>query len=103
MITATAAVNEAVNGARSLPDLVRRLETLDPAAASQLTGKLLLQSKSPPAILIATGIVWVSTKYGLGWDADFAALVSGAVLAGVAYAMRYVTSHPIAGIFKRAS
>ena len=90
-----------VRDARSVPDLIAKAKTVDPALAEQLTGKALFTSKSPPGIAIAAVIAWASTKYGFGWDeatVDMLTLVSGVV---AAYAMRAITSAPIASLFSK--
>ena len=94
-ITATAAVNEAIAAAKSLPELIA---IAPPELATQLETKPLLYSKSPPAVALALILSWASTKYALGWDANTCALISGLVAMAAAYAMRAITSKPIAGI-----
>jgi hypothetical protein len=98
VLTATAAVNDAVSAAKSLPNLIANLYALDPALATQLETKPLLASKTPWGTLAAGMVGWVSSRYGFGFDANTCSLVSGfAVLVG-SYAMRALTRQPIAGL-----
>ena len=101
---ATATVRDrVVADARSLPDLIEKAKTADPALAEQLTAKPLLASKSPVGTLIAGVVAWAAGRYGLGWDQTTCDLVAGcAVLLG-GYGMRYVTTGPIAGIFSKGA
>ncbi len=94
-LSATPLVNAVIARARSLPELIA---SLPPGLAQQLISKPLLASRSPPAVLLATGLAWVSTRYGLGWDDNTDALIAGTVLLGVAYLMRRLTKQPIAGV-----
>lgn len=96
-LCATPMVNAAIARARSLPELIA---SLPPSMAVQLETKPLLLSRSPPAVLLATGIAWVSTKYGLGWDDTLDSLIAGGVLLLVGYLMRMVTRQPTAGIVR---
>ncbi len=96
VLSATPAINALVNRARSLPEL---LASLPPGLAAYFTTKPLILSRSPPAVLLATGIAWVSTRYGLGWDDKMDALIAGTVLLAVGYLMRLISKQPIAGVF----
>ncbi len=95
MLTATTMVNSAVAGAKDLPDLVKRLDAVDPSAAQAITGKALIASRTPWGVLATMLVTWASAKYGLGWDADTCTLVAGAGAFIGSYAMRYVTTGPI--------
>ncbi len=98
ILSSTAAVNEAIAAAKSLPNLIANLYALDPALATQLETKPLLASKTPWGTLAAGVIAWVSSRYGFGFDETTCGLLSGmAVLLG-SYAMRAVTKQPIAGV-----
>jgi hypothetical protein len=94
--------DEAIKAAQSLPDLVNKLQTADPDLAEQLTGKALIYSRTPWGTLLATGIAWAVTKYGIDWDESTCALVSGAVLIAASYFMRWITTTPVMGIFTKA-
>jgi len=64
-------------------------------------GKALIASKSPWGALLGGGIGWAVAYYGLQLDPVACnTLAGGAVLLG-GYAMRYITSEPIVGIFKK--
>lgn len=97
-LSATPIVNAAIADAKSLPGLIANLQAADPSLATQLESKPLLASKSPPAVLIAYGIAWASTRYGFGWDETTCSLVAGVIVTLAAYGMRYVTKQPTAGI-----
>jgi hypothetical protein len=98
-LSATAAVNEAIAAANSLPNLIANLHALNPELADQLESKPLLASRSPWGTLAAGVIAWASTRYGFGFDETTCSLVSGiAVLIG-SYSMRAITKKPVAGIF----
>lgn len=93
--------NDAIAGAQTLPDLVMRLQAVDPTLAAQLVSKPLVMSKTPVGVLVVTAIVYVSSKYALGWDQGFCELLGGAGLVLGAYVMRWFSSRPIAGIFTK--
>ena len=98
VLTATAAVNEAIATAKSLPNLIANLYALDPALATQLETKPLLASRTPWGTLAAGMVGWISSRYGFGFDETTCSLIAGlAVLLG-SYAMRSVTKQPVAGI-----
>lgn len=97
----TAALNDAVATATSLPDLVDKASTIDPALAAALAGKALLASKTPWGVLLTSGIVMIVSKYGLGWNEHFCELLSGVTILGASYAMRYWSPGRITGIFKK--
>ena len=97
----TKAENAAVREAKDLPDLLRRLEAVNPALAAQLVGKSLAASRTPWGTLLLPVVAYLAARYGLGWTPDIDALVAGiAVLIG-SYAMRCVTSTPITSLFHR--
>lgn len=90
--------DEAINQARTLPELIRNLSRVSPDLAQQLVGKSLLASKSVWGNAIAMVVAWAVTKWGLGWDAQTSAEVTGAVVMAATIALRYVTRQPISGI-----
>src|SRR5581483_899173 len=92
-------VNAAVADAKSLPELVTKLNTVDPALAQSIEGKALVASRTPWGVVIGFGVAWAASKYGLGWDADLCALVSGVAVLAAGYVMRLVTAGPIRGWF----
>ena len=95
-----ALLNQAVADAQSLPDLITKTQAIDPALAKSLEGKSLLASKSPWGTILLAIIGWLVSRYGLGWPPDVQALVSGACVLAGSYAMRYVTSARITGLFR---
>ena len=112
-----AAINDAVKAAQNLPDLVAKVQTLDPAFADAITGKALAASKSPWGTLLCSAVAWLAAKYGLTctaaaaaatscWSADTVNLVGGlAAMGGAvvgAYIMRAFTRGPITGVVKAA-
>lgn len=101
-ITATPAVNAAVLTATSLPDLVNKLNTIDPALGDQITGKALIASKTPWGVLAAYGVAYISTRYGLGWSETTTNLVAGGFVLIASFGMRYVSNHPITSLFTKA-
>lgn len=96
-LSATPIVNAAIDEARTLPDLIAKLP---PGLATQLLSKPLLFAKSPPGVFLATGVTWVSARYGLGWSADTCAIVAGVACYGAGLALRALTCQPIAGIVR---
>ncbi len=97
-LSPTAAVNEAIAAAKSLPNLIANLYALNPALATQLETKPLLASRTPWGTLAAGVVAWLSTRYGFGFDDTTCSLLSGiAVLVG-SYGMRALTKQPIAGV-----
>lgn len=94
--------DEAVAGAKSLPELIDRAQMADPALAKALTGKALIASKTPAGVLLGTGFAYLATKYGLGWDQGLCELVAGGALLAASYVMRYVTAGRITGILTKA-
>ena len=101
-LTATPAVNQAIAAAHDLPSLISELNAVDPALATQIEGKALIASKTPWGTLAAAVVAWAAARYGLGWDADTDALVAGLGLVAGSFAMRAITTSPIAGWFAKA-
>ena len=89
--------------AQSLPDLIASAEAYDPILAKTLTGKALVASKSVWGPVVGAGVTWIVTKYGIGWDANLCAEVSGAIVLIVSAVIRSVTAGPIVGIFSKGS
>lgn len=101
-------------GAPAALETVRAVAAIDPGLAP----KALIASKSGPGVIIATGLAFFGTKWGLTctsavaatancWTADDISMASGLVaiiVSGLsAYAMRWITSAPIAGLFTTKS
>jgi hypothetical protein len=99
-IAPTPEVNAAIATARDLPDLVHKLERVDPAAAEQLAGKALVASRTVYGGVATIAVTWLVGRYNLGWGADVVSLVAGgAVIVG----LRIYTSAPIASLLGRLS
>ena len=97
VLSSTAAVNEAIAAAKSLPNLIANLYALDPALVTQLESKPLLASKTPWGTLAAGVVGWLSSRYGFGFDETTCGLISGAAVVVGSYLMRALTKQPIAG------
>jgi hypothetical protein len=85
--------------AKSLPELVTQAKLYDPQLADALTGRALVASKTVWGNFITTGVTWVATKYGFGWDPNTCALVSGVVLLATSAILRTFSNGPITGLF----
>lgn len=91
-------VNAAIAAARDLPTLIVNLRRINPALADQLESKPLCFSRSPWGVLAAGLVGWISTRYGLGLDADTDALIAGAAVLAAGFLMRRFTNRPVAGL-----
>ena len=100
---ANAAVTDAVAAAKDLPDLVNKLQVVDPALAQQIEGKALAASTTPIGTFLVPALVWLAARYGLGWDATMCSWIAGGLVLIGTYVMRYITTSPIAGIFSKAA
>ena len=85
--------------ARDLPSLIQTAKAVDPDLAASLTPKALLASKSVWGSAVSLVVGWAVTHWGLGWDADTCALVTGLLVMGVSAATRAITRSPIGGVF----
>jgi hypothetical protein len=99
----TPAVNAAIGAARDLPDLVNRLQVVDPGLATQLEGHALIYSKTMYGQILAPIITLVVTKFGLGWDANTCELATGIVIMIGGVAFRWFTTSPISGWFSKGA
>lgn len=90
--------DRAIADAKDLPSLINNVSAVDPALASQLTGKALLASKTPWGTIAGGVVGWLVSHYGLGWDQATCDVVAGACVLLASYAMRYVTAAPITGV-----
>jgi hypothetical protein len=97
-IKTTALINQAVADAKDLPQLVEFLQTASPPLAAALETKPLAYSKTPWGTLAVAVVAWVSSKYGLGLDANTCALIGGFGALVGAYAMRAITTGAISGV-----
>jgi hypothetical protein len=95
--------DNAIADAKDLPSLVDGLRTADPNLAAAITGKSLVASRTPGAILLTSGVTYLAGRYGLGWDADFCALVASGVLLAASYVMRAISSARITSILPKAT
>lgn len=90
--------NDLVRGAQSLPDLVHQAKTLDPHLAESLTEKSLVGSKTVWGPPISFGVIWLGSHYGLGWDDQTCAMLSGLISWVVLVGCRYVSRSSIGSI-----
>lgn len=98
MPTQSSLIDIAIQDAKNLPDLIAKLEKIDPALAQQFSGKALLASRSPWGVLISAILGWLVTHYGLGWSDDTVAIVDGLIILASSYGMRYITRAPITSV-----
>jgi hypothetical protein len=89
-----------VKDAQSLPDLIERAESVDPALAKSLSEKSLVGSKSVWAPAATWVVTWGASHFGLGWDQNTCALVASLLAWVAVIGARYVTRSPIGGVFK---
>ena len=88
--------DQLIADAKNLPDLVQAARVADPVLAEALTGKALIASKTVWGNAISTLIAWVVSRYGLGWDPNTCALISGLVLLAASAIIRSISAGPIA-------
>lgn len=83
-LAAVKATNIAVVAAKDLPDLLTKLNTVNPALYAQLTGTLATYAKSAaaPAVGLVVGEIVAKGVDALGvtWTADTTALVTNLIL-----------------------
>ena len=72
----------------------------EPDEAPPVATKPLIASRSPPAVMLAAVLVWASAKYGFGWDDNTVSLLTLLISGVAAYAMRYITQAPVAGLLR---
>lgn len=87
-----------VRGAKSLPDLVTQAKAIDPQLAESLTEKSLVGSKTVWGPPISFGVIWLGSHYGLGWDDQTCAMISGVISWLVLVGCRYVSRSSIGSI-----
>ena len=93
--------DQVIADAKSLPDLIARAQKDAPDLAAQLTAKPLAASKTMYGTAASLLVSWAITKWGLGWDANTAALASGIIVMIATGLLRAITASPIAGIFRK--
>lgn len=72
-------IDSAVRAAQSLPDLVTKLELVDPSLAARVAG----QVQVPWGRLLVGAVTYASAKWGLGWDQTVDEVVAaGALVVG---------------------
>lgn len=98
MPTQSSLIDIAIQDAKNLPDLIAKLEKIDPTLAQQFSGKALLASRSPWGVLVSAILGWLVTHYGLGWSDDTVAIVDGLIILASSYGMRYITRAPITSV-----
>ena len=92
-----------VASARDLPDLIKKASVADPDLAAKFTGKALLASKTVWGTLATMAVSWAVTKYGLNWDAETSAEVSGALVMLATTLLRCISDGPITGVVNAAT
>lgn len=90
--------DQVIGMAKDLPDLIVKAQTFDPALAASLTGKALIASKTVWGTLAAMLVSWAVTRWGLGWDADTCAEVSGVLVMAATAGLRAITKAPVTGV-----
>lgn len=101
--TTTTLTDRIIADAKSLPDLIARASVADPALAQKWTGTALIASKTVWGNAATLVISYVVTKYGLDYDDQTVALVSGVLVMISTAALRYVTERPVTGILTAAT
>ncbi len=101
--TPTTKRDQLIGMAKDVPDLIAKARTFDPDLAASLTGKALLASKTVWGTLAAMVVSWAVTRWGLGWDADTCAEVSGVLVMGATAGLRAITKAPVTGIVTPAA
>jgi hypothetical protein len=96
-ITVSNATNAAVKAAQDVPDLLNKLNAVDPGLAQQLNGKGLLASRTAWGAVLVPVITYLAGKY-FGWSSDTTLDVLGVLMAVGGVAARLVTKAPIAGL-----
>lgn len=94
----TTVSDQVIASARDLPDFIHKATEFDPDVAKKWTGTALLASKTMWGTLIGMGVSWVVTRFGLGWDADTSAEVTGVIVMLLTAALRSITDTPITGV-----
>jgi hypothetical protein len=74
-------IDGAVKTAQSLPDLIAKLDRVDPALAARIASP----ARGPWGHVVVGAAAYVSTKYGCGWDQHVDELVGGAALVAGGY------------------
>lgn len=100
-MAASAFRDQIIKDAQSAPDLIEKAKMLDPALAKALTGKALVASKSVWGNAAALIVSWMVTRYGLQWDDDTCALVTGLITMAVTIGVRALTSQPIDSVLPK--
>lgn len=86
----TAAINRALDTARSLPGVVMALEATAPALATRLQTEEQSIHSSPLGGLLTASLTLVVTHYGLNWSPDFVGLVVAAAALVGGYFFPYI-------------
>lgn len=99
----TTPADRAVALAKDIPSLIRQAAASDPDLAAKWKGKSLIASKTLWGTLITMGVSWAVTKWGLGWNSDTCAEVSGGLVMAATATLRSVSELPITGLFRPAT
>ena len=93
----SATENAVVREARSVPDLVGKLQQVDSPLATQIAGKAIVASRTPWGTVLVPAVAWLATRYGLGWSPDLDASIAGVLVLVCSFCMRAITRTPITG------
>lgn len=63
-------------------------------------GKALVTARSTYGATVTLAVTWLTTRYGLGWDANTCAEISGGLIFLVSALLRADTDTPITGIIR---
>lgn len=72
----------------------------DSPPVSPPPGKALVAARSTYGATVTLAVTWLTTHYGLGWDADTCAEISGGLIFLVSALLRADTHTPITGIIR---
>jgi hypothetical protein len=97
----TATTDYIIRQAQDKQDLIRLAASYAPDLAKALVGKSLISSKSVYGPIVGAGVSWFATRYGLGWDDETSATITGAVIFVVSAVLRAMTSAPITSVLPK--
>ena len=96
-------VNQVIAGAKDGPTLLAGLQTVDPALVTALTTNGKALGLNPIGGIIAAGVAWLVTKYGLGWSPDVQTIVVGLIGLAGSEAVRVFKSSPFDGLLAKSA
>lgn len=87
--------DELIQAAKSGPDLLLQAQAYDPALAKRLQGEALVESKTLWGAGLTMAMGWLASRYALGWDPQFCALVAGLASLATHGAIHWLTDYPM--------